>query len=94
MPIKQSLLQAHIQNQLTKKLSVKYAVTDQQNRILISQFPNLKAELLQEQLQNFTKEQPIFDEANNHYQVICNMITWKDSFFIFINLRNFLHTHR
>ena len=82
MPIKQSLLQAHIQNQLARKLSLKYAITDQQNRILISQFPNIKAELLQEQLQNFTDEHPVItDEANNRYQVICNMITWKDSFF-------------
>ena len=82
MPIKQSLLQAHIQNQLTKKLSLKYAVTDQQNRILISQFPNLKSETLQKQLQNLTKEQPInIDEANKRYQVNCDAITWKDSFF-------------
>ena len=82
MPIKQSLLQAHIQNQLTKKLSVKYAVTDQQNRILISQFPNLKSETLQNQLQNLTKEQPIIiDEANNRYQVICDAITWKELIF-------------
>lgn len=82
MPTKQSLLQAHIQNQLTKKLSVKYAVTDQQNRILISQFPNLNSETIQSQLQNLTKEQPIIiDEANNRYQVTCDAITWKDSFF-------------
>ncbi|MDT2767626.1 PrpR N-terminal domain-containing protein [Globicatella sulfidifaciens] len=81
MPIKQSLLQAHIQNQLTQKLSMKYAVTDQRNQILISQFPNLKSETLQKQLQNLTKEQPIIDEANNRYQVICDAITWKDSFF-------------
>lgn len=82
MPIKQSLLQAHIQKQLTKNLSVKYAVTDQQNWILISQFPNLKSETLQNQLQNLTKEQPIIiDEANNRYQVICDAINWKDSFF-------------
>lgn len=82
MPIKQSLLQAHIQNQLARKLSLKYAITDQQNRILISQFPNLKAELLQEQLQNFTDEHPVItDEVNNRYQVICEAITWKNSFF-------------
>lgn len=82
MPIKQSLLQAHIQNQLARKLSLKYAITDQQNRILISQFPNLKAELLQEQLQNFTDEHPVItDEVNNRYQGICEAITWKDSFF-------------
>ncbi|MGY3815179.1 PrpR N-terminal domain-containing protein [Globicatella sulfidifaciens] len=81
MPIKQTQLQAHIQNQLTLKLSMKYAVTDQQNRILISEFPKLNSKTLQKQLQNLTKEQPIIDEANNRYQVICNMITWKDSFF-------------
>ena len=82
MPIKQTQLQAHIQNQLTLKLSMKYAITDQQNRILISQFSNLKSETLQRQLQNLTEEQPIIiDEANNRYQVICNMITWKNSFF-------------
>ncbi|WPC09733.1 PrpR N-terminal domain-containing protein [Globicatella sp. PHS-GS-PNBC-21-1553] len=82
MPIKQSLLQAHIQNQLTQKLSMKYAITDQQNRILISHFPYLEREQLQKQLKHLSEEQPtIIDEANNRYQVICNMITWKDSFF-------------
>ena len=82
MPIKQSLLQSHIQNQLNLKLSMKYAVTDHRNRILISQFPNLKSETLQKQLQTLTDEHPVItDEANNRYQVICNMITWKDSFF-------------
>ena len=87
MPIKQSLLQAHIQNQLARKLSLKYAITDQQNRILNSQFPNLKSETLQKQLQNLTKEQPIIiDEANNRYQVICDAITWKNSF---LNLYQF-----
>ncbi|MGX7105041.1 PrpR N-terminal domain-containing protein [Globicatella sanguinis] len=82
MPIKQSLLQAHIQNQLTKKLSVKYAVTDQQNRILISQFPHLNSETLQKQLQNLTEEKTVItDKANNRYQVICDAITWKGLIF-------------
>lgn len=82
MPIKHSQLQAHIQNQLSKKLSVKYAVTDQQNRILISQFPHLNSETLQKQLQNLTEEKTVItDKANNRYQVICDAITWKGLIF-------------
>lgn len=80
MPIKQSQLQAHIQNQLSKKLSVKYAVTDKQNRLLLSQFPYLKSENLQNQLQNLNEDQPIIlDESNNCYQVIHDTITWKET---------------
>ncbi|MHA3225960.1 PrpR N-terminal domain-containing protein [Globicatella sulfidifaciens] len=82
MPIKQSLLQAHIQNQLTLKLSMKYAVTDHRNQILLSQFPYLEREQLQKQLKQLSEEQStIIDEANNRYQVICDAITWKGLIF-------------
>lgn len=87
MPIKHSQLQAHIQNQLSKKLSVKYAATNDRNQIISSQFPYLETERLQKQLQNFSEDQPIIiDEANNFYQIIHDTIPWKETI---INLYHF-----